>query len=202
MEKDEKQIKDIFPEYTQDKVITQGKIVKLNLHKKTNKLEMYIKTKYHIPLKEILNFENFLKSRFQIEKVSISIKYEENVKLPNIEEEWKEIILYLTTKYPTTKMLLKNSNLEINDNKFLVVLSSKGAEYLIKRGFVEILEDVIYRIYNKKYKVEYIEKIDEDEQRKFEENAKLAEKLAVELAQQEMYVEKSEDLSSNERKRK
>ena len=185
MEKQAKQIKEVFPEYTLSTKVTEGKILKINLFKKSNKLEIEIGSKEYLSLKEIFEFESYLKERFQIETVYIDIKYEENVSIPRLEEEWKNIVAYMGKKYPTTKMLLKNSKLEIENHKISVILPSKGAEFLIKRGFETSLENLIYRIRGEKYKVEYIEKIDEESVKKYEESAKLAEKIAIELAQQE-----------------
>ena len=181
----EKQIKEVFPDYAESEAIINGTILKINLYKKSNKLEIIIKSKVYIELKEIYRFEMYLKNRFQIETVNINLKYEENVNIPKLEEQWKEIIAYIGKKYPTTKMLLKNSNLEIKEHKISVILLSHGADFLIKRGFETALENLIYRIREEKYKIEYIEKIDEEYVKKYEKSARLAEKLAVELAQQE-----------------
>ena len=189
MEKQDKQIKVVFPEYTSSKSIAEGIIKKINIFKKSNRLELTIGTKTYIKLKEILEFENYLKTRFQIEKVDINIEYDEYTLIPKLEEQWVEIVKYMGQKYPTTKMLLKNTKLEFANNKLLVILPSKGAEFLVKRNFDKLLEELIYRIDKERYKVEYVERIDQEAIKKYEENAKLAEKLAIEIAQQQMYAD-------------
>lgn len=185
MEKQEKLIKEVFPDYTFSNAIAEGKIVKIDLFKKSNKLEIEIKAKSYISLKEVSDFEKYLKNRFQIELVRISTRYEEETLLPKLEEQWGEMWAYIGEKNPTTKIMLKNSKVKIEGTNFTVILPSKGADMLIKRGFVQAMENLIFRMRGEKYKVQYIEQLDEKEMKKYEESARLAEKLAVELAQQE-----------------
>ena len=63
MQEELKTVKEIFGDYKEESSINKCKIEKINLFKKTNKLEIDLKVEEHIEIKELLAFENYLKSR-------------------------------------------------------------------------------------------------------------------------------------------
>ena len=87
----------------------------------------------------------------------------------DIQTEWKNIVCYILKKYPTTIGILKNSNVEIEDKDVKVVLPVKGADFLKARGIDNELSNLLDNLYGKKYKVNYIENIDNDLLRKQKE---------------------------------
>lgn len=201
MEKQQKYIKEVFPDYAESKAISEAKIVKIDLFKKSNKLELELIAKNYISLKEVSNFEKYLKERFKIEIVRIYTRYEENTQTPNLEQQWQEMVNYIGEKNPTTKIMLLNSTIEINNSCFTVILPTKGADMLVKRGFVQAMENLIFRMRGEKYKVEYIEKLNNETIKRYEESARLAEKLAVELAQQEAQAALDEEAQEQKHKK-
>ena len=188
-----KTIMDVFPDFDSSLEIINFKIKSVNIHKKNNELTINLLGPKEINLDEMLKFENYLINRFSISKATISVEYEDNTKIRNIQESWNSITKYINKKYPLTKSILANSKIEEENKKITIILAVKGADFLVARGFNKVIEDFIYNIYRQKIKVECIEKIDEELVKKYEENARRAEKMAIELAEQEISWEEEKN---------
>ena len=196
-----KKIKDIFVDYKADTNILNCEIKNINIFKKTNKIILEIHSEENIKLKELVDFEKYLKNRFSIEFVDTIIEYNQDVVLPNLEEEWKIVAAYMANRHPITRPILSGSVAEIKDNYMNIILAFKGAEMMNSRNFDKELEEIIKNLYGKTYKIKYIEKIDEEEVRKNEERAIQAQKIAIKRAQQEAQAAlDAQSETSNERK--
>lgn len=182
MQEELKTVKEIFGDYKEESSINKCKIEKINLFKKTNKLEIDLKVEEHIEIKELLAFENYLKSRFNIETIEIDLKYEGDVELPSIETNWKAIVEYMSYKYPLTKVLLQNSKIQLQDKLAIVTICVNGVDFLNARGFDKVLENTLKSLYGKTYKVKYVEDIKEEEIQKIEQKCKMTEKYEIEKA--------------------
>ena len=187
-----KKIKDIFNDYKTENNIQEAKIKEINYIKKTGKLKIELISSTYIEIKDIWDFEKFLRTRFLIEDISIAIKYEENVKMKSIEEEWKNIACYMAHKYPITKPMLINSPIEVDEKKITVNMQVKGADFLVQRKLDEALSNLIYNLFETKYKVELIENISEETMHLYEEKAKRVQKLAIEKAMESVNLESLE----------
>ncbi|MBQ7882651.1 MAG: PolC-type DNA polymerase III [Treponema sp.] len=178
-----KQVKEVFSDYKNQSNIQTASIEKMNLKKKENILEIALKSDTYLEIKEIWYFEKFLMERFQFSQVDIAIKYGENAEINDIEKEWKNLICYMTHKYPLMKpMLLLKSIIEINGQDINVNMHIRGADFLKARKLDKELEKVIYNLFGKIYKVNLYEKILEDEVSEFEKENKRIVEQAVENA--------------------
>lgn len=202
MQEELKTVKEIFGDYKEDSSINQCKIEKINLFKKTNKLEIDLKALEHIAIKELLDFENYLKSRFSIETIEIDLKHEESVELPSIEASWKNIVEYMSYKYPLTKVLLQNSKVQLQDKLVIVTICVTGVDFLNARGFDKVLEDTLKSLYGKTYKVKYLEDIKEEEIQKIEQKSKMTEKYEIEkaISEAQAALEEQEEQEREEKK--
>ena len=158
-----KTIEEIFGDYKKDNKIIKSKIEKINLFKKANKLEIDLKPCEYIEIKELLEFEEYLKSRFFIENIEIDTNYDDNIKFPSIESTWNDIVKYMSIKYPLVRVLLHNSKIEIQENVVKVTIYVNGVEFLEARGFDKILQNILKTLYGKTYKIKYVEEIREEE---------------------------------------
>ena len=199
-ENTDKTVQNVFNDFKNTSNLKEALVQGIKLFKKEDKLQIHILSCSNILVKDLLSFETYLENRFMIKDICIVIKYQETEKWDDniISKEWENIIEYMAHKYPLTKAILKNSSIAIEDNKILVHLKLKGAEILTMRGFEKILEDTISNIYNKKYKVEYLDNSEEEYKKICEEHAKFAEKLAVQLAQKEMAIVPEEETKPKE----
>ncbi len=202
MQEELKTVKEIFGDYKEESSINKCKIEKINLFKKTNKLEIDLKVAEYIEIKELLAFENYLKSRFNIETIEIDLKYEDDVELPSIEASWKNIVEYMSYKYPLTKILLQNSKIQLQDKLVIVTICVTGVDFLNARGFDKILEDTLKSLYGKIYKVKYVEDIKEEEIQKIEQKSKMTEKYEIEkaISEAQAALEEQEESEHEEKK--
>ena len=178
-----KQVKEVFSDYKNQSNIQTANIEKMNLKKRENILEIVLQSDKYLEIKEIWYFEKFLLERFKFSQIDMIIKYSENADINDLEKEWKNLICYMTHKYPLMKpMLLLKSIIEINGQDINVNMHIRGADFLKARKLDKELEKVIYNLFGKIYKVKLYEKILEDEVSEFEKENKRIVEQAVENA--------------------
>ena len=128
-----KKLKEIFKDFNINSYILNSKIQSINLYKKQNRLEIELEIDNKVKIKDIGAFEKYLIKRFMLDEVIIKIKYEENAENDFL-DEWNDILDYLSYKHPLTKALLKNSKIQLVENKININLQYTGAEILyVKR---------------------------------------------------------------------
>lgn len=196
----EKTIEEVFKDYTgRSGIINKATILALDLYKKSNKLEVKLKSDEKIPVGEITSFEKYIKTRFQIENVKVVLQYTFEIDLEaEIQQDWKEIVSYMGEKFPLTRAILANSNIAINGTKINVNLNVRGKDILHGRGFDSALADVIESLYGKKYAIAYVENISEEQLQSMENAIKEEEKKAIKKIQTEAVVTKTEEPKSQE----
>ena len=188
MEK-QKLIKEVFSDYNTESNIKEAIIKSLNLIKKVNVLEINIYSQSYIQIKELWFFEKFLKERFQFSNVDIKIKYSEEVTVKPIEKEWENLICYMIHKYPLMRpMILLKSTIEVNSKDILVKMKIKGADFLRGRKLDRELERVIYNLFGYKYKLDFIEVIDEKDELELAKKREFSKKQAIEKALEHMAI--------------
>ncbi len=159
-----KKIEEIFSDYKTNSNIKYAQIESLNVIKSTNTLKVNLYLDEYIEIKEIWYFENFLKDRFKFKYVDIQINYHEKVEKRSIKDEWKNIIAYMSHKYPLAKpMLLLKSNLIVEEGKLKIELHIKGADFLKAKKADKELQKTIKNLLGKEYKIEITENISEDD---------------------------------------
>ena len=202
MQEELKKVHEIFKDYNKDAIINACEIEKISLFKKINKLEMKLIGEQYIKVKELLEFENYLKVRFNIENVELHISYSEETEIPSIETSWKSIVEYMALKHPLTKVILQNSKVKVQDNIVTVTVFVTGVDFLLARGFDKTLENILKSLYGKTYKVKYIEEIHEDEIQKIENKSKMTEKYEIEkaISEAQTIMEEKEEANENSKK--
>ena len=195
-----KKIEEIFSDYKTTSNIAEAQIVKINLNKKLNILEIGLYSDEYIEVKEIWYFEKFLRERFKFEQTHIVVKYKEGTYIKRIDDEWKNIICYMAHKYPLMKpLLLLKSTIELKENNINIYMKIKGADFLKARKLDRELENVIYHLFGKKYNVKIEEKLAEEVIKEYKEKTKEIEKQAIDEAMHniEMQTHKKEENISN-----
>ena len=188
MEK-QKLIKEVFSDYNTESNIKDAIIESLNLIKNVNILEINIYSQSYIQIKELWFFEKFLKEKFQFSNVDIKINYSEEVTIKPIEKEWENLICYMIHKYPLMRpMILLKSTIEVNSKDILVKMKIKGADFLRGRKLDRELERVIYNLFGYKYKIEFIEVIDEKDELELAKKREFSKKQAIEKALEHMAI--------------
>ena len=184
-----KLIGEVFSDYQTENIIKQARILELNLIKKANVLEVDLESESYLEIKELWYFEKFLKERFQFSNVDIKIKYLENVTIKPIEKEWENLICYMVHKYPLMRpMILLKSSIEVTNNKIVVSMKMKGADFLIGRKLDRELERVIKNLFGYNYKVEFTENINEEDEKALEEKREQSRNIAIQKALEHMAI--------------
>ena len=158
-------VKQVFSDHTKGSNILDASIENVNLYKKTNKLEIELKTDKKINVGEIYYFEEYLKNQFKINTVDIKFVY--IVEIENtIIDDWENIEKYLAKNFPLIKTILQGSRVELEGNTVYVVLKSTNSNFLHSYNIDKVLEDLIVKLYNKKMKVLYKEEVEDDYEEK------------------------------------
>ena len=135
-----KMIKNVFVDYSSNSfAFSNAEIENVNLHRKTNKLEIFLNADNYIDINEISNFEKYAIKRFNVSGVDLKIhlkdKAEDDAEItenkseqisseqeivigrakdenPPIYKEWSNILSYFSNKNPMARAFLRNSELE------------------------------------------------------------------------------------------
>ena len=196
-EKALKKIGTIFDDFKCNSNILNAKIEKVNLYKKTNCFDVYLISEKVINIKEVHAFEKFLIKRFNLSNATIKIKYEIGQKI-DVKNEWNNIVDYLSYRYPMTKAILRNSEVQIDSNVINVKLHMSGKDFLFARGMNKVFEETLENVYNQKYKINFSEAITEEEETKYKEYTKSLEnealnEFAKQLEEQKIEKEKKKE---------
>ena len=184
-----KLIGEVFSDYETQNIIKQAKILELNLIKKANVLEIDLESENYLEIKELWYFEKFLKERFQFSNIDIKIKYPENVTIKPIEKEWENLICYMVHKYPLMRpMILLKSTIEVTNNKIIVNMKIKGADFLRGRKLDRELERVMNNLFGYNYKIEFVENINEEDAKVLEEKREQSKNIAIQKALEHMAI--------------
>ena len=176
VKQDTKILKELFKDFNFTSFsLSNGVIDKVNLYRKKSELELFIILNDKINIKDVLNFESFLEKRFCVNLAVINIEYTEDIDI-NINDEWNDLVSYISRRHPLTKVLLRSSKIDIDSDKIHIKLSLQGEELIDKKH----IEDSIFRLYNKKYKVILSEELDEEKIAEFKKYNEEIEKKAYE----------------------
>ena len=159
----QKIIKDVFQDYKKENNILNAYIQKMNLYKKSNKLEIEIKSENQLIIDELADFETYLSTRFSITTIESKITYPEMELKCTIDQDWNKIIKYIEAKFPVTKAILKDSTFSIKENNIILNLKNKSSEFLHAYSVDRVLENLLFNLYGKRYKIEYNENVTEEE---------------------------------------
>ena len=176
---DKKKIRDVFKDFTTESfALYNSLITSINIFKKSGKLETSIEAEKQIKIKDLEN-------RFQLKNVLIRIKYLEKFET-NIEEEWEDIISYISRKHPLTKALLRGSKIEVEGSNVNVNLAFKGKALLDGKNFNIVLSELIKNIYGENYKIQFVENISEEKLKEYQAHLESLEEQVVNIAKAEM----------------
>ena len=171
MESKAKRVGEVFSDYKTNSKIKYAEIKSLNIIKKTNTLQVILYLDEYIEIKEIWYFENFLTERFKFEHIDVKIEYHEKVEKKSIVEEWKNIIAYMSHKYPLAKpMLLLKSEVKVEEKTIRIQMHIKGASFLTAKKTDKELQKTIKNLFGQEYAIQITEKLSEKEIKELRQN--------------------------------
>lgn len=188
-----RKVKDIFKDFTKEGKILETDIETINLFKKSNKLELKLVSDEIIEIAQIYALEEYLKTRFQIEKVIIQMNYTMDIDIAQeIEKNWINIMCYMSKRFPLTRELLRKSTLKITENQIIVELQGKGKDILYARGFDTELTQLVSDLYGKKYRVIYEDNFSEAQKEEIKKMLEEEEKKVIKKMQSQVVEAKPE----------
>ena len=156
-----KTIGEVFTDFEKGHGLLEAEIVNVNLYKKTNKIEIELKSSKKINIGEIYYFEEYIKDRFKIKTVEIKFNYDIEID-DTINEDWDLISKYLSKNFPLIKTILTDSRVEEEGTTAYIVLKNASSNFLHSYNIDKVLEGIILKLYNKKMTVKYKEELEED----------------------------------------
>ena len=157
----EKEVKTVFCDFSADTfALADALVTNVNLYKKTNILEIFLKSKELISIKELQNFRKYIIKRFNIKDVNFKISndVDSDSTLNFIENEWDDILGFLSQKKPILKAFMKESCIKPIDNnaennEIEVDLVARGKELLEKQKVNEYISSFLNDVYCSNYKI-------------------------------------------------
>ena len=153
--------RDVFKDFNQKNNILDCTIENISLYKKSKKIAIELTSPHKIYIKELFELEEYLKAKFNIEKIEFNIKYLEKVDF-TLENDWKDIIQYVAKKMPIVKPIITDSNIKINERTVTIVLKTNTAEFLKSYKVDKALERLLLNLYGEKYIIKCEENIDNE----------------------------------------
>jgi len=175
----QKYIKEVFNDYELENNLIDAEIENINLYKKTNKIQLNVVSSKKISLNEKESFEDYLVNKFKVGKSSVYVKYKDIDFDCTVLEDWDKIISYIAKREPFSKAILADSKIELDNNKITVKLSLRGATFLSNKKFDKELEQLLLDLYNKRFKLVFIEDVEENYNEIVSEDLKIREKNAI-----------------------
>ncbi|MGD9567467.1 MAG: DNA polymerase III subunit alpha [Sedimentibacter sp.] len=166
-----KKIIEVFSDCNLGDNINNAVVEGVILSKKTNTLELKIKSDIYIDIKEIKYLNEFIKKRFALVDSKIIVNYTDNANKKPIEEELKNIVHILTEKYPALKSVLKCSNYEVEDNVINFSFKSAVSEILKAKGYDKLIRENIKKLYGEGFQINFIDNISSEDFMKQHEDA-------------------------------
>ena len=172
----EKEVKTVFCDFSADTfALADALVTNVNLYKKTNILEIFLKSKELISIKELQNFRKYIIKRFNIKDVNFKISndVDSDSTLNFIENEWDDILGFLSQKKPILKAFMKESCIKPIDNnaennEIEVDLVARGKELLEKQKVNEYISSFLNDVYCSNYKICFKENSENDAESKLE----------------------------------
>ena len=190
---------EVFKDYNNNDSINEAIIENINLYKKSNKIEIELISNIKISILDIERFEQYLKERFKINTVKIKLSYKDKIEI-DIEKDWADIEKYLHKKFPLIKQILNKSSINLTESKVEITINSKNAEFLYSYEIDKQIADILNLLYNKNYKIEFKENIEEDsikEQAKYLD--KIQEAICKNIIQANQFVQEKPESKEQEK---
>ncbi len=152
--------RDVFKDFNQKNSILDCVIENINLYKKSNKILIELSSPHKITINELAELEEYLKAKFNIQKIEFSIKYLEKIDFTLV-DDWKDIVKYVSTKMPIVKAIIQESDIKVNEKTVSIILKTNTAEFLESYKVDKALERLFQNLYGEKYIVKCEENLDE-----------------------------------------
>lgn len=181
-----KRINEVFSDFNTGQIGT-ALVEGVVLCKKTKTLELKILVDKFADVKEIKQLNDFVKKRFGLAQVIVTIQYTENAEKKPLEQELKNILHMISEKLPLLKSALRSCEFEINNNEKIINFKFKSAvsEMLETKGYDKLIHESIKKLYCENFKINFTDIISSQDFMRQHEEAMARE---IQLIQDEALV--------------
>ena len=165
-----KRVSEIFGDFSAESNIINAFVENVTLRKKTKTLVLDIRSDNYLDIKEIEDFNDFLKKRFGLNDSKIVIKYTKEVEKKPIEEEIKNIMLLLSVKHPFLRGAIKNTEYEVSNNTINIYFKVEISHIFRDLNYHKEIQAFVKNLYGKTYNVNFIDKVDHEALMKLKED--------------------------------
>ena len=182
----QKYIKEVFVDYEFNNNLIQAQIENINLYKKNNSIQIDVLSTMPISIVDIASFEKYVENRFKVNKALINVKYDSSIQIEvDINNDWGKIVNYISEKEPFSRAILKDSNVEIENQNAVVNLKYTGAEFLYNKKFDKGIDHIFENLYGRKFNTKFREVITEEQRQKWRKTVEEQESIAIKQIEQE-----------------
>lgn len=164
-----KRINEIFSDYTAGDNINTAIVKAVVVREKSKTLEMQISADKFIEISEIKSLNTFIRERLALNDSTITVEYAEGTNIKPLEEELKNIVLFLADKYPLLRGAINNCNFEITDNKITFNFKIAVAYLLKERGYDQKIQEAIKNLYGTEYQIHFVDQVSSEELKRLQE---------------------------------
>ncbi|WP_143316416.1 DNA polymerase III subunit alpha [Clostridium sp. HBUAS56017] len=165
-----KRVGEVFSDYKMYGNINTAVIESVAIRKRTRILEMEISSGNYIEIEEIDKLSKFIKEKFQLNDSRITVKYSDGITVKPIEEELKNIVLYMAKKHPVLKAAVNNSEYEVEGSNINFNFRIPIANFFKTMEYDKKIHNVIKNMYGKTYNINFIDKVSVEDIARMEED--------------------------------
>ncbi|MBD7909966.1 DNA polymerase III subunit alpha [Clostridium cibarium] len=165
-----KRVGEVFSDYKMYGNINTAVIESVAIRKRTRILEMEISSGNYIEIEEIDKLSKFIKEKFQLNDSRITVKYSDGITVKPIEEELKNIVLYMAKKHPVLKAAVNNSEYEVEGSNINFNFRIPIANFFKTMEYDKKIHNVIKNMYGKTYNINFIDKVSVEDIVRMEED--------------------------------
>lgn len=161
-----KVVRDVFSDYkTENEILLNSTVLKVNLYKKSKKIELFLKTSKDIDLDEVNAFENYLIEKFKLDEAHINfsidsdnqlVEVSENAVFEKIKRNWEKIVNFIAEKKPIIKAFIDKTKVEITQKLNVYVLGN-SIDILKKERIDSYISNFIFNYFGKKLEVCFVD---------------------------------------------
>jgi len=174
-----KRISEVFSDFKAEGNISTATVQAAVLKKKSKILELKISSDKYIDVKEIEGLNVFIKKRFLLNDSEITVEYTESTDKKPIEKELKNIVLTLSGKHPILKTVIKDAEIQVENNIINFNFRIKMSELLIAMSFDKKISNAIKKLYGAVYKINFNDNVSSEEIKRLQEDTREKEMLLV-----------------------
>ncbi len=158
-----KRINEIFSDYNSMGNINTAIVEAVTINKRSKCLEMQISSDKYIGVKEIEELNRFIRKRFALKDSITTVKYIDGMDKKLTEEEVINIVFSVADKYPALRVLLNQSEYEVDTNTVSFNFKAPVSGFLKSMGYDNKIHKDIKTLYGITYNINFVDNVTSEE---------------------------------------